>query len=317
MKLTKVLNLLPTEALYVSRTMLLEDGEGPRLRFNYPNFKHDPTPDVLMLGNYDHPNTGNELIGGINLNYLSKHQMDDLAKALPKILEPSNLYGRYWAGRRLVPDIFKNFYRTYNNDYIRSPKKDIMNPKKNLTQATADWLKHKVQAILKSKKQKEVDKLPKFPSDLSNLQQRLDRVASPNVEPEQPQPDETPEMKKARDAFVKRKLEKERLTLTSEPSPEDEILAQAKQDASAPADHSHDAEKPGTGDTKEMDIAKRNIEQQEELKQSIEGTKKENEIEMDRGKDRDLSEIDLEDLEESFIYYSPIKGRYVAESLPI
>ena len=315
MKLTEALNLQPTEALYASGIILTEDGEGPRLRFGYPNFKHDPTPDVLMLGNYDHPNTGNELIGGINLNYLDKHQMDDLAKALPKILEPSNLYGRYWAGRRLVPDVFKNFYRTYNNDYIRNPKKDIMKPKKSLRQATADWLKQKVQALLKTKKQREIDKLPKFPNDLSNLQQRLDRIVSPDVPPEQPQPDEDPVMKRARDVFVQHKLEKERLTAVSEPSPEDEALAQAKQEL--PTDHSHDIEKPGTGDTKEMDMAKRNVEQQREIKRSIEGDKKENEAEMKRGEDRNLGDMDLEDLEESIIYYSPIRGRYVAEPLPV
>jgi len=66
-----------------------------------------------------------------------------------------------------------------------------------------------------------------------------------------------------------------------------------------------------------MDMAKRNVEQQKEIKRSIEGDKKENEAEMKRGENRNLGEMDLEDLEESIIYYSPIKGRYVAEPLPV
>ena len=166
MKLSTALNLLPTEAKYVSATLLVEDGEGPRLKFGYPNFNVDPSPDILMLGKYRHPSTGNNLLGGINLHYLTSHQVNDLQKALPDIIKPHNLYGRYWAGRRLVPDVFKNFYRTYNMDYISGAKKDIIYPKKGIKKASIDWIRKKIASLFRSKRQKELDDLPKYPDDL-------------------------------------------------------------------------------------------------------------------------------------------------------
>ena len=99
MKLSDTTNLGLSEARYLFNTTILEDGEGPRWKFNYDNWQNDPKPDILLLGAYRHPTTGNNLVGGINLNYLDTKTRDKLARNLPKIMEPNNLKRRYWAGR--------------------------------------------------------------------------------------------------------------------------------------------------------------------------------------------------------------------------
>ena len=108
------------EAKFISPLPLLsEEDEGPRWRFQYDNFNVDPRPDILMLGSYIHPRTGNNLVGGINLHYLDAQRVDELASALPSIMQGSSLYSRYQAGLRAVPEIFTNFYRTYDSKFIR------------------------------------------------------------------------------------------------------------------------------------------------------------------------------------------------------
>lgn len=315
MKLSTALNLLPTEAKYVSATLLVEDGEGPRLKFGYPNFNVDPSPDILMLGRYRHPNTGNNLLGGINLHYLTSHQVNDLQRVLPDIIKPHNLYGRYWAGRRLVPDIFKNFYRTYNMDYISGAKKDIIYPKKGIKKASIDWIKKKIASLFKSKRQKELSDLPKYPDDLSNLQSRLDAVAQrTDVPPEEPKPEDTPEMKAARNAFLQYRREKEAATPEDELDPEDMQLRYAKQDAKNPPDHSQDVEEPETDNKEEM---AQNVQDQDETKDAkrlFELEREQNRRELEQGEDIDLSSED--ELEESLIYYSPAANGYVVEKMP-
>jgi hypothetical protein len=319
MKLSIVLNLLPTEAKYASANLLTEDGEGPRLKFGYPNFNVDPSPDILMLGKYRHPNTGNNLLGGINLHYLTSHQVNDLQRALPDIIKPHNLYGRYWAGRRLVPDVFKNFYRTYNMDYVSNAKKDIIYPKKGIKKASIDWIRKKIANLFKSKRQKELDDLPKYPDDLSNLQNRLDTIAQrADVPPEEPRPEDTPEIQAARDAFLQYRREKE-AAIPDEPSPEDMQLRYAKQDAEHPPDHSHDIEEPGTGKGEEEEILQ-DIQDQdknaEETKRLFELEREQNRKELEQGRDIDLLG-DEDELEESLIYYSPIVNGYVVEKMPV
>lgn len=71
-----------------------------------------------MLGHWRHPTSGNNLVAGINLNYLSQQQRQQLQQALPQLLKSRNLKQRYWMGRRLLPQIFTNFYRTYRRDVI-------------------------------------------------------------------------------------------------------------------------------------------------------------------------------------------------------
>ncbi|MHA2428463.1 MAG: hypothetical protein ACXADB_10605, partial [Candidatus Hermodarchaeia archaeon] len=144
MKLSDALHCSLVESTFIEPLPINEAGEGPRWKFRYDNFNVDPTPDILLLGQWRHPSTNNNLVGGINTNYLSKKQVVELAKALPQIMSANSLYNRYWTGRRLLPDIFNNFYRTYNADYIRGVTQDTMEPKHNFRKAAALWIKKKL-----------------------------------------------------------------------------------------------------------------------------------------------------------------------------
>jgi hypothetical protein len=100
--------------------MYIQEGYGRVLDIDYTNTNVDPKPKVFLLGRWRHPSTNNQLVAGINLNYLSKTQLDKLRYYAPEILKNKDLYTRYWVGRRLVPDVFETFYRTYRKDRITS-----------------------------------------------------------------------------------------------------------------------------------------------------------------------------------------------------
>jgi hypothetical protein len=103
------------------------EGYGRVSNMDYDRWQNDPQPQILQLGSFDHPTTGNNLIAGINLNYLTKKQVDALRKSLPEILKSKNLYTRYWTGRKLVPSVFNNSYRTYRSDAVKKVKKGTLN----------------------------------------------------------------------------------------------------------------------------------------------------------------------------------------------
>lgn len=99
-----------------SRKLLSE--ANPRVAsFRYANYDVDPRPRVLVMGKYSPPTTGNELIAGINLNYLSQGQISRLAKASDKVFGDGSLKIRYRRLSRLLPDIAQ-YYRTYNAEHI-------------------------------------------------------------------------------------------------------------------------------------------------------------------------------------------------------
>lgn len=187
-----------------------EEGEAPRWSFNYDTYKNDPAPDILVLGAYVHPNTGNNLVGGVNLNYLDKAQRDDLARVLPKLMQQSNLYQRYHLGRKLLPGVFDNYYRTYNAANIRGVNQSVFHPKYGMMQATKDFLKKKIGGLFKSKAQRAKDAEPKFPNDLSGMKDALDQAVTTlglQVAQGKEEPD-TPEMQAARNNFMKFKADR-------------------------------------------------------------------------------------------------------------
>ncbi len=210
--------------------MLNEAGEGPRWSFNYDNYKQDPAPDILVLGAYRHPNTGNNLIGGINLNYLDKAKRDDLARVLPQLMQQSNLYHRYHLGKQLLPGVFDNSYRTYNANHVRGVNKGVFHPKYGMMKATADFLKKKIGGLFKSKAQRAKDAEPKFPQDLAGMQDALDQAVSKlglQVAKGEEEKD-TPEMAAARQNFMQFKLDRAKSMADIEQD-EDLPLAQATQ----------------------------------------------------------------------------------------
>lgn len=97
-------------------------------RFSYDRAKHDPRPRVLILGQWQNPDTGNNLVGGLNLNYLSNDEIKIVQKIIDRITKYNNLKSRYWAGRNLIPSIWRKSYRTYDKNFIGSAMKADFTP---------------------------------------------------------------------------------------------------------------------------------------------------------------------------------------------
>ena len=113
---------------YIRWSLLHEHETAPTWAFDYQRYRNDPSPKILVLGTYAHPVTGNNLVGGINLNYLSPRQKLQLRKQLPNLMTAKNLYDRYHLGLRTLPDIFDTYYRTYNPAFIRGIQQDVIIP---------------------------------------------------------------------------------------------------------------------------------------------------------------------------------------------
>lgn len=116
-------------SLTIPGHIIFEAGEGHRWQFDYENYQTDPKPDVLVLGTYKHPSTGNQLVGGINLHYISKRDQLDLRKLLPELSKIKGLKRRYRFGARALPHIFSDqAYRTYNSEHIADLKTGVLFP---------------------------------------------------------------------------------------------------------------------------------------------------------------------------------------------
>jgi hypothetical protein len=287
------------ESRLAFNVMLFEDDEGPRWKFGYDNHRVDPNPDILLLGAYRHPKTGNNLIGGINLHYLNKKERDELARNLPNIMGGGNLYERYWIGRRVAPRIFNQYYRTYNARYVRGVTTDVLYPKYGMMKTTKNWLKKKLGGIFKSKAQRQKDAEPKYPQDLDNMQDRLDQVVQQLQQQQEERPDtqpDTPEMRAARDAFLQYQRER---TMQDIERRENVPMRQAQHDAS----EQDDAEQQAQLDP-------------ERNRNALERHRQENQQELLRP-ENDLDLDDDEDvvdrLEEAIAYYSPVAGHVVFE----
>jgi hypothetical protein len=125
----KTLPVTPLRAAHRFSVVMTEAGALPRWQFDYDGKRaYDPRPDVLVLGAYVHPSTGNRLVGGININYMTSSEFDKLEELLPKIVRGRNLYERYNIGRSLNPLIFTTYYRTYNADNINMVGKGKVYP---------------------------------------------------------------------------------------------------------------------------------------------------------------------------------------------
>jgi hypothetical protein len=243
MRLEEALKRSLIESRFIEPMPILEDGEAPRWRFSYDNFKNDPRPDILLLGGYTHPRTGNNLVGGINLHYLNKDQVDELARVLPTIMTGNNLKSRVRQLRNVVPQIF-NYYRTYNAAYIRGVNKDVMYPKLGMVKAAKNWLSKTFGGIFKSKAQRSQDAQPKYPEDLSAMNDRLDQVVRQlQTEPPREEPSDSPEMVAARDEYIKSQQpqtdvdvkRKENIELNRATQDAEETLDQEKLKPRAPA----------------------------------------------------------------------------------
>jgi hypothetical protein len=181
MKLSQVVDSTLTESRFFK--VISEEGEGPRLSFGYDS-QHDDHPDILLLGQYQHPDTGNDLVGGVNLHYLSATDFKELTKNLPQIMNGKNLYQRYHIGRRLVPNAFDTAYRTYNAEKVRGATASTLFPKYGWLDSAKKYFKKMMGAFRKSKKELEQENQPQYPSDLGDLTSRLSAALAP-VSPEE------------------------------------------------------------------------------------------------------------------------------------
>jgi len=115
-----------SEIYTINKPPISEAGYGRVYRFSYGPHKVDPRPRVLALGRWRSPGTGNILVCGINLNYLSEEEIAQLRQNLATILSKRTLKDRYWEGMRLLPGIFKDNYRTYKQDEIDAVSRETL-----------------------------------------------------------------------------------------------------------------------------------------------------------------------------------------------
>lgn len=115
--------------------------EYPRWKFRYARYKTDPRPDILLLGSYKNPGTGNTLIGGVNLNYCTDKEINQIRSALDKFAAGKSLYQRYHIGRQLFPSVFTNKYRTYKASEIKGLEKDVIYPTMGVLQRIGQFAK--------------------------------------------------------------------------------------------------------------------------------------------------------------------------------
>jgi len=304
MKLSDAVEFTMEEARIAYDSMpILEDGEGPRWRFAYSNWKHDPTPDILLLGSWKHPNTRNNLVGGVNLHYLNEKQRDSLAQILPQIMQGGNLRDRYRIGKRILPDVFNEYYRTYNANFIRGVRKDVMFPKFGFMKTAQKWLKSKLGGLMKTRKQRQQDAEPQYPDDLSQMQDRLDQVVQTMQQhPPPSEPANSPEMQAARQAFQDFQRDQ---TLAGIRDKEDRPMRHAKFDREQAM-----GQRPGPED--EPDIL-----DQQQAQADLETQRRQNRAEL-QNPENDIELDDGEvDLEESIAYFSPRLGHYVFENATV
>lgn len=175
----------------------LIEGYGRVQDIGYTHWRNDPDPNVLVLGSFIHPTSRNQLMAGINLNYLTKRQVDKLRYYLPEILKNRNLYMRYWIGKRLLPDIFEPFYRYYRHDRITSKTAGTLRflTPRELEQLgdtqRADKLKKRREQLKKIKAAKRTRKRI-YPDRRPVVEPEIPPEAEPVLPPEEPDEPELP-----------------------------------------------------------------------------------------------------------------------------
>lgn len=200
--------------LRFNKVSMIVEGYGRVLDIDYGGWQVDPEPKVLHLGKWVHPSTGNLLVAGINLNYLGKRDLDRLRYYLPEILKNRNLYVRYHTGKKLLPDIFKNYYRTYRSDKVKLIDKEtlkFMSPKEISQQGDeerAERLRKRREEFraLRAKKipskrivpAKRPEIIPEIPPEEEPLPPEVPEVPE-ELPPEEPEIPEAPEVSKTKE----------------------------------------------------------------------------------------------------------------------
>ncbi len=279
-----------------------------RWDFDYDTPKsHDKHPDVLVLGQYHNDNTGNDLVGAVNLHYLNRKQFSDLRRTLPEIMKGSNLYHRYWLGRRLLPDIFNEKYRTYSASEIRGLSQGTIYPKLGFLQASRALLGKTLGSLFKSKAQRAKEALPSYPQDLETLRQQADLAAQQLPQHELITPADEPEIKAALKA---RQDQAQAQTIPGIEQNEDEPFLRANQQLQ----QQQMARGEATPQQTQLPPPEPELQEPTEMKPQNLGK----EFERERAEHREelldpKNDLDLDNLEEAIIYYDPRRKSYVIE----
>jgi len=158
--------------------IVIREGYGVTYDFDYGgNQVTDQRPKALSLGKW-RSGRGNNLMAGINLNYLSPEQINRLQQNLPRILRNRNLQTRARTLRAIMPDIFNTAYRTYYKDAVDNVEKGT------LRFMSVDYERpapdpENIQAA-------EPETAPTATTD-------ADDVTAPQLEPKEPEPEEPEE----------------------------------------------------------------------------------------------------------------------------
>ena len=167
-------------------SQIIAEASLPLWEFSYPEYEHDPTPKVVVLGSYVHPETGNKLMMGINTRLLNTQEAIRLVGLVNDLatIKDGRIRAKYLRVR--ASKIFNTAYRTYDLSKVAqiekstisskgpSKKSDVVTPK-----ATVDN-KKPVQSELKT---------PSKPLEAPTLDQDL---AKSKTSPVKEKPQSTP-----------------------------------------------------------------------------------------------------------------------------
>lgn len=160
-------------------SQIISEASLPLWEFSYPEYEHDPTPKVIVLGTYVHPETGNKLLMGINARLLNTQQavqMVGMVNDLTKIKD-GRIRVKYLRTR--ASRIFDTAYRTYDlNKMSMIDKSTISN--KGPAKKTEPV---KQQTSIPTVKQPEI-KQPEKPTEVPTLDKDL---ANSKINKERPQ----------------------------------------------------------------------------------------------------------------------------------
>jgi len=107
---------------YISE-LIVESTKFPVWDFIYPPFNTDPTPKSLVLGFYEHPRTGNQLMAGVNVRLLNASSAQRLLEVLDQLGDGQNTIKRVRILRHLLGSVFDTAYRTYDVGKMKNVRK--------------------------------------------------------------------------------------------------------------------------------------------------------------------------------------------------
>lgn len=108
---------------------IISEASLPLWEFSYPEYENDPTPKVVVLGSYIHPETGNTLLMGVNVRLLDTQKALKLVSMINDLASIKNGRIRAKYLRTRASNIFNEAYRTYDLNKVEILEKTTINSK--------------------------------------------------------------------------------------------------------------------------------------------------------------------------------------------